>query len=136
MGWLKIGSEDEFIDYIYRSGPYTRPVVLHTEERKMATSITPSRTALKVQAEALQRQLAEIQAGLASLVPDEPAGQGTVVRFRKYNRRYTYAAIRVLSEWYLTQNPTRPQDRKAPKTWAELLDFVGERNWDTIEVLS
>lgn len=109
----------------------------------MATSLIESRAAAKKQVEDLGASLAWLAAELdaaksrlKNLTPEEPLGQGTVVRFKKYNRRYTYAAIRVGSEWYLSQNPTRPQDRKAPKYWSELLEFIGDRNWDTIEVLS
>lgn len=124
-------------DYITSSGPYQR------EERDMATSIAVSRADAQAALAEAQAKLAEfvsniddLKAVLAMTKPNEPAGLGTVVRFRKYDRRYTYAAIKVGLEWYLTQNPARPQDRKEPKKWSSLLDFVGERNWDTIEVLS
>ena len=92
--------------------------------------------------EAKLRRLAELNAELAELeadlifTPEEPASLDTVVRFRKFDRQYTYAAIKVGYEWYLTQNPERPQDRRPPKTWSELLTFIGERNFDTIEVLA
>jgi hypothetical protein len=132
------------LDYIFNSGPYSGTIPNREngaaaplrEEPAMATSIAVNRSVLKNRAEALEAQLREIQKGLASLVPDEPVGLGTVIRFKKFNRQYSYAAIKVGDEWYLTQNPNRPQDRKLPKTWDELLDFVGERNWETVEVLS
>lgn len=141
MTYRYLGGVNDFERYIIQ----TYGLQGATEERgaTMATSLIGSRAAAKKQVEDLEASLAQLVSGLdqakarlKSLVPDEPLGQGTVVRFKKYNRRYTYAAIRVGSEWYLSQNPTRPQDRKAPKYWSELLEFIGDRNWDTIEVLS
>jgi hypothetical protein len=121
-------------DYIYNSGPYPRPTT--EREENMATSLTADRKVLKAQAAELARQLAEVQKGLENLVPDEPAGAGAVIRFKKFRQAYTYAALRVGEQWYLTQNPARPQDRKLPMYWEELVSWIGESNWDTIEVLS
>ncbi|QKO02469.1 hypothetical protein KIV64_gp19 [Mycobacterium phage DroogsArmy] len=73
--------------------------------------------------------------------PLEPAGKDVVIRFRKYDRRYSFAALKVVGigypKWFLTQDGTRSSRQgKAPMVWSDLLDFIGERNWDTIEVLS
>lgn len=111
-------------------GPFTN------ERKEPMASTRIDRSGVKARIAELTEELLAAQNRLLALTPDEPAGQGTVVRFLKYNQHYTYAALRVGDEWYLTQNPTRAQDRRAPKTWAELLEFVGERNWDSIAVLS
>jgi hypothetical protein len=113
-----------------------------TNERKpqVATKLVSTQHAeAQAKLAELKAQLDKVQESLAGYTPVEPIEYGTVVRFRKY-QSYTYAAIKVPAVggtvWYLTQNPTRPQDRKSPKTWSELLDFIGERNYHTIEVLS
>lgn len=90
----------------------------------------------------LEQTLTEARAKLAqSKRPLEPAGKDVVIRFRKYDRRYSFAALKVVGigypKWFLTQDGTRSSRQgKAPMVWSDLLDFIGERNWDTIEVLS
>jgi hypothetical protein len=115
-----------------------------TTERKqpMATKLVSTQHAeAQAKLAELKAQLDKVQESLAGYTPVEPVGYDNVIRFKKFNQGYTYAAIKVMSYaagpvWYLTQNPTRTQDRKSPKTWSELLDFIGERNYHTIEVLS
>jgi hypothetical protein len=76
--------------------------------------------------------------------PAEPSGMGTVVRFKKFGQAYSFAAIRVADGivthngyWYVTQDGTRTSRQGIPpKTWDGLLDWIGERNFGTIEVLS
>lgn len=89
-----------------------------------------------------EQTVAELASVAASLTPSEPDGVGTVVRFTKWDG-YHYAAIRGKDDafgkgvWYFTQDPTRSGGNKMlPKNWVGLLDTVGERNWDTLEVLS
>ena len=129
----------------YRFGPFT------TERKDMATKIATDRTAAKQALEEAQARLAEfvadidnLKAAIAEATPDEPQADRAVIRFKKYGGRYDYAAIRTAdgnpfqeSKWYVTQDGTRSSRQGiAPKTWAELLEWIGERNWDRIEVLS
>ncbi|AGK88003.1 hypothetical protein M041_gp16 [Mycobacterium phage Severus] len=87
---------------------------------------------LEVHLEKARQQLAE----LTSELP-EPAEEGTVIRFRKYNQIYTFAAIKVGGSWFITQDGSRTSRQgHAPKSWSQLLAWIGERNWNTIEVLS
>ncbi|AGK87552.1 hypothetical protein M045_gp73 [Mycobacterium phage HINdeR] len=89
--------------------------------------------------ELLERRLDVAKAKLAEITsgPAEPVEDFTVVRFRKYNQMYTFAAMKVGRRWFLTQDGSRTSKQgKAPMVWSDLLDFIGERNWDTIEVLS
>jgi hypothetical protein len=86
-------------------------------------------------------ELEDINEDLQYYVPVEPLAEDVVIRFRKYGLAYTFAAIRIITGigdavWYITQDGTRPQSRKAPKTWGDLLEWIGERNWGTIAVLS
>jgi len=75
---------------------------------------------------------------LAAAVPEEPAETGSVIRFRKYRGAYTFAALKVpAGRWFLTQDGSRtPRQGYAPKDWGQLLTFIGEHNWGSIEVLS
>jgi hypothetical protein len=102
----------------------------------MATSLLADRQAQKQAIALAEAALEKAKAALADLTPDEPLGTGAVIRFKKYRHAYSYAAIRATDHWYLTQDGTRPGSRKAPKTWDELLEWIGESNWNTIEVLS
>ncbi|AEJ94534.1 hypothetical protein PBI_ACHEBE_71 [Mycobacterium phage Achebe] len=92
---------------------------------------------LNARIEELEAELALARAVREAHVPEEPSVDGTVIRFVKYNLSYTFAAIRVLGRWYITQDGTRsPRQGHAPKAWDELLAWIGERNWHRIEVLS
>lgn len=75
--------------------------------------------------------------------PQEPQAVHSVVRFVKYDQRYTFAAIKAYTDaagigiWFLTQDGSRTSRQgHAPKYWADLLRFIGERNLHTLEVLS
>jgi hypothetical protein len=129
---LTTGSSENRLEHL---GPFT-----NERKQQVATLVSTQHAEAKAKLAELKAQLDKVQESLAGYTPDEPIEYGTVVRFRKFNQSYTYAAIKVPTVggtvWYLTQNPTRTQDRKAPKSWDELLDFIGERNYDTIEVLS
>ena len=96
----------------------------------------------EVQRRQAEQTVAELAAVAASLTPVEPDEEGTVVRFTKWDG-YHYAAIRGKSNqsgdgiWYFTQDPTRTGGNKMnPGTWRLVLETVGIRNWDTLEVLS
>lgn len=73
--------------------------------------------------------------------PIEPLHDGSmtppVVRFTKWEG-YTYAAIRTPDErWFVTQDPDRYGNQRIfPMRWEELLDWLGERNWSTLELLT
>jgi hypothetical protein len=114
-------------------GPFTT----ERKERLMARPLvtTASRAKLKL-LENLQSQVAELSEELEGFTPQEPAGLNTVVRFRKYRAQYSFAAIKVGTSWYLTQDGSRSSRQgHAPKTWDELLEFIGDRNWASVEVL-
>lgn len=103
----------------------------------MAVSLTVQRAAQKDAIAKAEDALEQARAALASFTPDEPLGQAAVVRFKKFRHAYSYAAIRVGDHWYVTQDGTRTSRQGvAPLAWDELLEWIGERNWDTIEVLS
>ncbi|AFF28348.1 hypothetical protein FDI09_gp22 [Mycobacterium phage Twister] len=105
----------------------------------MATALIDTTEAARTKRwiELLERKLQDAQEKLSTLSPVEPAEEGTVVRFRKYNQVYTFAAIKVGHLWFITQDGSRTSRQgHAPKTWQALLDWIGERNWSTIEVLS
>lgn len=87
--------------------------------------------------------VAELAAVAASLTPAEPKDEGTVVRWTKWEGGYQYASIRGKNDfldngvWYTTQDPQRTGgNRILPMSWNDLLTRIGERNWDTLEVLS
>lgn len=136
----------------HRHGPFTveLPLTNYLEEYKMATGLKSKRAGLVADIEASERAIAaataaidEAKAALKGLTPDEPAGADAVVRFRKYNGRYSYAAIKTVegpleqARWFVTQDGTRSARQGIPpKTWPELLEWIGERNWDAIRVLS
>lgn len=86
---------------------------------------------------ALEQALVAARAEMEALVPSEPEAIGSVVRFRKYNFGYTFAAIKTPNElWYITQDGTRTSRQgHAPKSWDDLLAWIGQRNWHRIEVL-
>lgn len=80
--------------------------------------------------------------------PVEPAGEGVVVRWRKWGAAvdtvdsgYTYASIKGADNpggalWYTTQDPRRAGGNKiVPLPWDELLEKIGERSWPTLELL-
>ena len=76
--------------------------------------------------------------------PAEPLGRDVVIRFTKYGSGYTFAALKVggsnpfePAKWFLTQDGSRTSRQgHPPKVWADLLTWIGERNWASIEVLS
>ncbi|UJD21178.1 hypothetical protein SEA_SORORFAGO_81 [Mycobacterium phage SororFago] len=63
--------------------------------------------------------------------PAEPAVDGSVIKFMNFDN-YPHAAIRVDGIWFLTQGKLA---RNSPKTWEELLDWIWEECWDTLELL-
>ncbi|QBP31097.1 hypothetical protein SEA_REFUGE_79 [Mycobacterium phage Refuge] len=65
--------------------------------------------------------------------PAEPSEDGSVVRFRKWDSAYSYAAIRIDGYWFLTQGKMA---RVSPRRWDEFLDWVGEEGWPSLELLS
>lgn len=85
--------------------------------------------------------------------PQEPTEVGAVVRWEKSwgdpdttEGVYQYAAISDgEGTWYTTQDPRRTgkntgtgrprRDKILPSTWDELLDRIGERHWETLELL-
>jgi hypothetical protein len=75
--------------------------------------------------------------------PQEPTQEGAVVRWEKSwsdgdgNDGYQYAAIHDGDgTWYTTQDPRRTGKNKIlPSTWDELLEKIGQHNWDTLELL-
>ncbi|AOT24727.1 hypothetical protein PBI_STASIA_71 [Mycobacterium phage Stasia] len=92
---------------------------------------------LNARIEELEAELALAKAVREEFVPVEPTEDGSVVRFVKYNLSYTFAAIKVLGRWYITQDGSRSaRQGHAPKAWDELLAWIGQRNWHRIEVLS
>ncbi|AFU20696.1 hypothetical protein SEA_CHUPACABRA_70 [Mycobacterium phage Chupacabra] len=105
----------------------------------MATALIDTAEAARTKRwiDLLERKLQDAQEKLSTLTPVEPAEEGSVVRFRKYNQIYTFAAIKVGDRWFITQDGSRTSRQgHAPKTWAQLLEWIGERNWTTVEVLS
>jgi hypothetical protein len=81
--------------------------------------------------------------------PIEPAGPNVVVRWSKWGTGdesgYAYASIKGGDDsdnpggalWYTTQDPRRKGGNKIlPGTWDELLASIGERNWNTLELLT
>ncbi|MBB5167101.1 hypothetical protein [Mycobacterium sp. AZCC_0083] len=110
----------------------------------MATTLVPTgqdRKLAKLRIQELEEQLALERSLLAD--PIEPALNHAVIRFVKYDQKYTFAAIRAYTNaadggiWFVTQDGSRSSRQgHAPKTWTELLAFIGERNWPNIEVLA
>lgn len=96
--------------------------------------------ARKKHAEELAREWAaeavRVQKLIDDLQPTEPAGDEVVIKFKKYNQAYSFAALKVGGGlWYITQDGSRSSKQgHEPMTWARLLEFIGERNWDTIKV--
>jgi hypothetical protein len=86
----------------------------------------------------LEDELAAAKA-LLEARPQEPTAEGSVIRFRKFGQSYTFAAVKVgvyAPTWYVTQDGGRTARQGVPpKTWDSLLDWIGERNFATIEVL-
>ncbi|ALA07894.1 hypothetical protein SEA_FAYELY_81 [Mycobacterium phage Fayely] len=65
--------------------------------------------------------------------PAEPAVDGSVVRFSREDwGDYLYAAIRVGGYWYVTQSKL---SRHSEKDWEHFLDWLGEENWSTLELM-
>lgn len=82
----------------------------------------------------LTHQLDEAVATLEGLAPVEPP-PGSVIRFRKFG--YTWAAISIMGDWYVTQDGSRTERQGVPvRSWAQFLVWVYKENWGTIEVLS
>ncbi|QSM01170.1 hypothetical protein SEA_NANOSMITE_146 [Mycobacterium phage Nanosmite] len=110
----------------------------------MATTLVPT----GIDRSLVQARIAELEAELAKekqllLEPQEPEENHAVIRFVKYNSRYTFAAIRAYTDasgqgvWFITQDGSRTaRQGHPPKRWNELLNFIGERNWKRIEVLA
>lgn len=137
----RTGYRKPFGDTMSHVGPF-HPIatredwVAEQENNNMAQSLVSNRASLRQQIADAEAALAQAKAALSATVPDEPLGLAAVVRFKKYRHAYSYAAIRTPNGlWYLTQDGTRPGSRKAPKTWTELLEWIGESNWSGIEVL-
>lgn len=67
----------------------------------------------------------------------EPGGDGTLLRISRrvgpdeQQRTYTYAALRAVGRWYVTQSPAWPV---SPMTWPELLAWAEAEGPATIEV--
>lgn len=81
----------------------------------------------------LQRELKELT---EPKEPDTYADAPPVVRFVKHFpsswTKYDYAAIGVRGSWYVTQNGG---GNHRSMTWAQLLQFIGEGFWSTLEFL-
>lgn len=99
--------------------------------------VDQSRAEIQGRLAEVRAEAAELESLLADSRPQEPEAEGSVIRFRKYNGCYSFAAIRTPNgSWYITQNGSRsPRQGHAPKGWDALLDWIGVRNWDAIEVL-
>lgn len=107
----------------------------------MATSlVTVSKDLVEARIAELQAQLEEEQEKLIELRPTEPEGDFAVIRFTKFG--YTWAAIKTRTItgrylWYVTQDGSRSaRQGVTPKTWDDLIDWISDRNWEFIEVLS
>lgn len=107
----------------------------------------------RLRIEELERQLAAEHEVLDNAKPSEPSGENRVIRFAKYGNTYCFAAIKITqtavvgdttagrvvttARWYITQDGSRTSRQgHAPKSWDALLQWIGERNWTQIEVLS
>lgn len=137
----RTGQRKEFGEDLTHLGPFhpiaTREAWLAKKEKDMAVSLTVQRAAQKDAIAKAEDALEQARAALASFTPDEPLGQAAVVRFKKFRHAYSYAAIRVGDHWYVTQDGTRTSRQGvAPLAWDDLLEWIGDRNWDSIEVLS
>lgn len=109
----------------------------------MATTLLPAgqdRMSAKLRIRELEEQLAQERALLAD--PVEPVGMHSVIRFVKYNQKYTFAAIKAYTDgtgqgvWFITQDGSRSSRQGHPqRNWDGMLSFIGERNWANIEVL-
>ncbi|QGJ90224.1 hypothetical protein PBI_SHEAKEIRA_78 [Mycobacterium phage SheaKeira] len=64
-------------------------------------------------------------------IPVEPATDGSVVRFTKFGG-YSYAAIRIDGTWFFTQGKMA---RISPRDWVDLLDWLGQANWHSLELM-
>jgi hypothetical protein len=115
----------------------------------VATSlVTVSKDLVEARIAELTAELAKEQQTLATLRPDEPSGTSTVIRFQKFD--YTWAAIKVggsigdyirtgqpEARWFVTQDGSRTARQGVPPMkWDDLLDWISQRNWNSIEVLS
>jgi hypothetical protein len=74
--------------------------------------------------------------------PREPVPMHSVIRFLKFDQKYTYAAIKSHIDstgrgvWHTTQDGTRsPRQGVKPMYWEDLIKFIGQRNWARVEVL-
>lgn len=110
----------------------------------MATQlVTASPSLIQARISELEDLLNEEKALLAlAQRPVEPVEKDAVIRFRKYDQQYSFAAIAAGKNtfghklWYITQDGSRTSRQgHAPKLWMDLLQWIGQRNWDTIEVL-
>jgi hypothetical protein len=69
-------------------------------------------------------------------IADEP-NHGSVIRFVKYAGGYTFAALNIEGCWFVTQDGSRSGKQGfPPMDWDTLLEWIGSRNLDTIELLS
>ncbi|ASZ75510.1 hypothetical protein KIW74_gp18 [Mycobacterium phage Kimona] len=103
-------------------------------DRDLDRKIEGKRSWIAQLEDALNRAKAQLEELLS--VPQEPA-EGSVIKFRKFNQAYTFAALRIGDRWFVTQDGSRSSRQGySPKTWEQLLVWIGERNWSTIEVLS
>lgn len=113
-----------------------------------ALLVDQSRDGIRAELELARSHVAELESLLTESLPLEPAN-GSVIRFAKYHGVYQFAAIRVdrvvgdltggatMAYWYVTQDGSRSSRQgRPPMQWDALLDWIGERNWDSIEVLS
>ncbi|WP_099021203.1 hypothetical protein [Mycolicibacterium palauense] len=84
----------------------------------------------------LTHELEVAQEEYENAQPVEPQSIGSVIRFTNWNG-YLYAAIKLDKGWYVTQDGSRSARQGIkPMTWEKLLEWVGVRNWEDMEVLS
>lgn len=111
----------------------------------MATSlVSVNRDHVKARIEHLQAELAAELELLSESKPVEPTDNEAMIRFKKFG--YSWGAIRVFTDptlgapsvrWFITQDGSRSARQGIPaKTWVDLLEWMSERNWDTIKVMS
>lgn len=110
----------------------------------MATSLVEvSADLVRARIEDLTRQLELAESDLEELTPQEPESLHAVIRFWKWDQSYIYVAVKThlnadgKGVWYISQDGSRTSRQGIPpKTWAQLVAWIGERNWARIEVLS
>jgi hypothetical protein len=101
-------------------------------------------------ATAARQRIAELETQLEAekailemeATPAEPLEANAVIRFRKYRGTYSFAAIKGGSGdsrnlWFATQDASRStRPGQPPRTWGQLLYWIGSHNWHQIEVMS